>query len=60
MKRARLITPQGESIPVHTTTEHPDSHYGKAVWVDDEGTAYLQEGMERMNPFYRLADITED
>jgi hypothetical protein len=35
-----LIT--GVEVEVHSTTDHPDSSYGKAVWVDDEGNAYCQ------------------
>lgn len=34
----------GEEIKVHATTEHPTSSYGKAVWVDEQGRAYLQVG----------------
>lgn len=32
----------GESVEVHSTTEHPDSSYGQPVWVDDEGQAYCR------------------
>lgn len=42
---------------VHTTTDHPDAHYGRPVWVDAEGTAYLQCGLEHLNPYYQLSDI---
>lgn len=42
----------GEQIAVHSTTEHPNSSYGKAVWVDDNGIAYCQVGME--SPFYTV------
>lgn len=35
----------GDHIDVVATTEHPDSSYGKAVWVDDNGIAYAQVGM---------------
>ena len=34
------------------TTEHPDSSYGKAVWVDENNVAYCQVGMEA--PFYSV------
>lgn len=42
----------GEEIKVTATTEHPDSSYGKAVWVDAKGVAYCQVGME--SPFYTV------
>lgn len=32
----------GKSVLVHATTEHPDSHYGHAVWVDDDGNAWFE------------------
>lgn len=44
----------GERVAVTATTEHPDSSYGKAVWVDEEGTAYVQQGMEQ--PMYSLEE----
>lgn len=59
MKTAILTSAMGARVPVHTTTEHPDSHYGKAVWVDDEGNAYMQEGLEPLNPLYKITDIEE-
>lgn len=57
MKTARLTNRSGVTVAVHTTTDHPDCHYGQAVWVDDENTAYLQVGLEHLNPFYRLDGI---
>lgn len=42
----------GKEIKVTATTEHPNSSYGKAVWVDDNGIAYCQVGME--SPFYTV------
>lgn len=58
MKTATLTnTVTGATTPVHTTYEHPDCHYGQAVWVDDDNVAYMQVGMEHLNPAYRLADI---
>lgn len=42
----------GVEVAVHSTTEHPDSHYGQAVWVDDNNQAYVQVGMEA--PFYSI------
>ena len=44
----------GESVRVHATTEHPDSSYGLAVWVDDNNQAYMQVGA--INPFYTVID----
>lgn len=61
MKKAILYNcVTGASMPVHTTTEHPDSHYGIPVWVDDENVAYLQEGSEHMNPYYELRDVQSE
>lgn len=31
-----------ETIEVESTTEHPASSYGMAVWVDKDGQAYGQ------------------
>lgn len=42
----------GEHIPVTATTNHPASSYGKAVWVDDKGQAYMQVGLA--NPYYEV------
>lgn len=42
----------GEEVEVTATTNHPDSSYGQAVWVDGKGTAYCQVGMEE--PFYTI------
>lgn len=42
----------GEEIEVTSTTNHPESSYGKAVWVDKEGNAYCQVGIEA--PFYTV------
>lgn len=39
-----IIKTTGEEIKVHSTTEHPSSSYGKAVWVDEQNNAYLQVG----------------
>ncbi|MBR2146345.1 MAG: hypothetical protein IJ925_02685 [Muribaculaceae bacterium] len=40
-----IIKSTGEEIKVHSTTEHPTSSYGKAVWVDEQNNAYLQVGL---------------
>lgn len=46
----------GEMIPVTATTDHPDSSYGQAVWVDDDNIAYFQIGMR--NPLYQETSVT--
>ena len=46
----------GVEIEVYATTEHPDSSYGKAVWVDKEGIAYLQVDYPFENPFYEIIE----
>lgn len=40
--RTAIITSKltGVSVKCHATTEHPDSHHGIEVWVDDKGRAY--------------------
>lgn len=48
----------GESIPVISTTEHPDSSYGQAVWVTENGQSVAVVGME--NPMFEVADMTID
>lgn len=41
--KAKLTNPiTGEVVVVTATTEHPDSSYGKAVWVDAKNQAYCQ------------------
>lgn len=47
----------GLEVRVHATTEHPASSYGKPVWVDEDGQAYCQVGMEA--PFYEV-ETAED
>ena len=47
----------GVEVRVHATTDHPDSSYGRAVWVDDENNVYCEVDARVSNPFY---DITED
>lgn len=46
----------GKEVEVYATTEHPDSHYGKAVWADKKGTAYLQVDYPFDNPFYEIIE----
>lgn len=43
-----------EEIRVHDTTDHPDCSYGKAVWVDKDNNAYIQVGLEKFNPLYKI------
>ena len=45
----------GQVVEVHSTTEHPDSSYGKPVWVDSEGIAYFQCDMP--NPLYEVLEV---
>ena len=45
----------GATIPVTSTTEHPDSSYGQAVWVDADNNAYCVVGMP--NPFYEVVSM---
>jgi hypothetical protein len=45
-------TVSGEVIEVTATTDNPSSSYGKAVWVDNDGNAYCQVGMEA--PLYEI------
>lgn len=47
----------GVEVRVHATTEHPDSSYGRSVWVDDGNNAYCEVDERVPNPFY---EITED
>ena len=44
----------GASVKVHSTTDHPDSHYGQPVWVDDDNIAYCQVGHEA--PWYTIEE----
>lgn len=61
MYKATLINVMEVAVEVHTTTNHPASHYGVPVWVDDEGNPYVQFCREKpdysINPLYRLVDV---
>lgn len=46
----------GKEVEVYATTEHPDSSYGKAVWVDKDGVAYLQVDFPFPNPLYEVIE----
>lgn len=50
----------GVIIDVTATTEHPDSHYGRAVWVDSEGVAYMECDCKVSNPFYNVIEDKEE
>lgn len=52
MTATLIIKSTGEEIKVHSTTEHPTSSYGKAVWVDEQNNAYLQVGS--ITPLYDI------
>lgn len=59
MTTATLISVlTGQTVRVRATTDHPDSHYGIPVWVDQDNQAYTEVGSE--SPWYRLTDIKEE
>ena len=49
----------GEVVAVTSTTEHPQSSYGKAVWVDSKNEAICQVGLEKL-ALYEVFDKTEE
>lgn len=50
-KITNIIT--GDTVEVYATTKHPDSHYGREVWVDKDGKAWFDVGGK--HPFnYRV------
>ena len=54
--KAKLVNNiTGKVVEVTSTTDHPDSSYGKAVWVDENNVAYTRVGME--SPFYSVEII---
>ena len=56
MRTAIIISKlTGRSFICHATTEHPDSHHGCPVWVDDQGKAYCD--VDKPSPYY---DVCED
>jgi len=56
MRTAIIISKlTGRSFVCHATTEHPDSHFGCPVWVDDQGKAYCD--VDKPSPYY---DVCED
>ena len=48
----------GQEVHVTSSTDQPDSSYGQAVWVDDEGQAYCIVG--RPNPLYDVVEMDID
>ena len=54
MKATLINNATGERIEVRSTTNHPSSSYGKTVWVDKNNIAYLQVGLETLNPIYSI------
>lgn len=57
MKLKNLLT--GETVAARTTTDHPQSSYGKAVWVDSESQAYCQEGLESLSGYELVEEKAE-
>ncbi len=54
MKATLINNATGERIEVRSTTRHPSCSYGQAVWVDCDNYAYLQVGLEALNPLYTI------
>ena len=54
MKATLINNATGERIEVRSTTNHPSSSYGEPVWVDKNNIAYLQVGLETLNPIYSI------
>jgi len=48
----------GETIPVTSTTDHPDSSYGQPVWVDSNFDAYCVVGFEQ--PLFEVVSMSVD
>ena len=44
----------GYSVVCHLTTDHPASHYGQPVYVDDDGIAHAQQGLEHLVPWIKF------
>lgn len=55
--RTAIITSRlsGVAVKCHATTEHPDSHHGCPVWVDNLGRAYCE--VDKPSECY---DVDED
>lgn len=52
--RTALLTSNltGLSFVCHATTEHPDSHHGCPVWVDNLGRAYCE--VDKPSEYYTV------
>ena len=48
----------GDHIPVTSTTEHPASSYGQAVWVDSDNNPVFQVSLP--NKQYDVTDVEVD
>ena len=59
MKATLINNITGQEIPVTSTAEHPTSSHGIPVWVDSDNNAYLQVGLESMQPLYSIKDIDD-
>lgn len=46
----------GDVVLVKSTTNHPSSSYGKAVWVDRDNQAICQVGLEEMAGYTLIDD----
>lgn len=55
--RTAIITSRftGMAVKCHATTQHPDSHHGCPVWVDNLGRAYCE--VDKPSEYY---DVDED
>jgi DNA-binding XRE family transcriptional regulator len=58
--RTAIITSKltGRSFVCHATTEHPDSHFGCPVWVDDQGKAYCD--VDKPSEYYEVDEDVEN
>lgn len=57
MRQATLIiNATGVKRRVHATTDHPDSHYGIPVWVDDDNVAYCEVDPPYHQPFFTVIE----
>lgn len=58
--RTAIITSKltGKAVMCHATTEHPDSHYGNEVWVDDKGRAYCE--VDKPSEYYEVDEDVEN
>lgn len=50
----------GVEFKVHATTDHPDSHYGHAVWVDENNIAYIEVDSKIPSPIYSVKEIDHE